>query len=261
MPKSHDLPPEFVAREDWISRRAKLFQTGVFLDKGVTITQETLQTLEGTFRDPVPVLIEHARSPLELGFLTQVSAEGEELFGLVQLTPEANALIERSGAKSLSLGLSNDMTNIREVSLVSVPRIPDAKLFSAEDVWFTGGLESVDWQAEYDRARKRGNDSETDRQIDQWLKEGKLIPSQAAFAKALLRSGDAVEFGGQPTALRDLLIAMIERQPPHAAFHEVAPGASGAPATDLDPEEAAFYRRYFPEMDLNTIAKRKRDQH
>ena len=94
------------APETWIERRAKLFHTGDFPDKGVTITQETLGALVRSFSEPVPVLIEHAESPLELGFLTSVEAIGDELFGTISLTPEANALVERSGARGLSLGLS-----------------------------------------------------------------------------------------------------------------------------------------------------------
>ncbi len=45
----------------------------------------------------MPLLIEHATSPLELGYLTSVEADGGELFGTVALSAEANVLIEKSG--------------------------------------------------------------------------------------------------------------------------------------------------------------------
>ena len=61
---------------------------------------------------------------------------GDELFGTVSLTPEAHGLVERSGARSLSLGLTPDLMGIREVSLVRHPRIESAQLFSAGPVFW-----------------------------------------------------------------------------------------------------------------------------
>ena len=54
---------------DWVRRRAKLFEAGDYPDKGVTVAPETLQALANGFSQPVPVLVEHAESPLQLGFL------------------------------------------------------------------------------------------------------------------------------------------------------------------------------------------------
>jgi hypothetical protein len=86
IPYDQQPPPE----ESWIDRRAKLFEAGEYPDKGLTVTEEQLSLLASSFSAPVPVLVEHGESPLELGHLCQVEALGPELFGTIRLTPEAH---------------------------------------------------------------------------------------------------------------------------------------------------------------------------
>ncbi len=218
------------ATAEWVERRAKLFEAGDFPDKGVTVTAAHLEAWVRNFANPVPVLIEHAESPLQMGALRAVEREGDVLFGVVALSPEADALIEKSGAGALSLGISPDLLAIREVSLVRNPRVKDARLFfvtPAED-------------------------------LNAYVRQGKLLPAQVPFARAILGASQSVEFGGDRKPLRQLLIAMIERQPPHALFAETAPVPSGDfSSTLMLPEEAAFYRRHFPDVSLEEIAKRR----
>ncbi len=248
----------------WIDRRAKLFEAGDYPDRALMIAAADLARLEANFKGPVPVLIEHASSPLELGYLTQVEACGDELFGTVSLSSEANALIERSGAKSLSLGLASDLSEIREVSLVSEPRVADAQLFG-RSICFVGRLcsdaisEGPNWKREAERLLADQRARESDELVDRFVNEGKLLPSQAGFAKALLQREDRIDFGGERKSIRQLLISLIERQPRHEMFSEKAPH----PAKDysehlLLPEEVAFYERNFPGVKLEEIAKRKR---
>ena len=109
---SDDAPAYLHTEHTWIDRRAKLFEVGEYPDKGVSVTPEMLRALDTNFDLPVPVLIEHARSPLELGYLTSIEVVGEELFGNVALTTEADALLAKSGARSLSVGLSGDLSSI-----------------------------------------------------------------------------------------------------------------------------------------------------
>lgn len=229
----------------WVVRRAKLFEAGEYPDKGLTITAHHLAELERGFSEPVPLLIEHAHSPLALGFLTGVSAQGDELFGEIQLSPEADALLRSQKASALSIGLTRDFKQIREVSLVSSPRIPGAQLFTAE--W-----PAEDWQTRYEElvAQQR------ERQIRDWIAEGRLVPAQAGFARALLRSPGELEFDGESVPVVQLLIAMIERQPIHTLFHEQVP-ISPAPQAGLNPEAEAFYRRYFPDLAPADIAKHR----
>ncbi|MFY9234652.1 MAG: hypothetical protein WAO58_09355 [Fimbriimonadaceae bacterium] len=247
----------------WIERSAKLFETGDYPDKGVTITIENLNALADGFGEPVPVLIEHADSPLELGFLTGVQALGEELFGTVSLTPEANSLVERSGARALSLGLSPDLTAIREVSLVRNPRVESAQLYSGirfdgrlgdaallkgeglvEAVGSILGLPSPEpfphppapsprhepfvergsnWKERYERLVGEQEEREADRLVREFVAVGKLCPAQAPLAKALLLSSDTVAFGGESRPLRQVAQEMIERQPRLALFSEIVP--------------------------------------
>lgn len=139
-----------------VRREAKLFEAGDYPDKGVTVLPEDLADLAARFQRPVPILIEHTDSPLALGFLESVRADGTELFGTVALSEEANCLIEQSGADSLSLGLSPDLREIQEVSLVRHPRVPSARLF-AGPIFHTKlptRKTEADWQARAEAAER-----------------------------------------------------------------------------------------------------------
>lgn len=243
---------------EWVDRRAKLFEAGDFPDKGIQISVGQLQRLAENFAVPVPVLIEHADSPLELGYLTHVCVEGNELFGVISLTVEANALVEKSGARSLSLGLSRDLSQIREVSLVRNPRVVDAQLLPLEepDSQFSGP-EAPDWRAKYDELSRQIRSENAERQVAAFVREGKLLPSQAPMVAAMMAVEDSIEFDGESRPLVQLLIAMIERQPPHGLFSESVPESSAATPPTMLPEEADFYRKHFPDVSLEAIAQVK----
>jgi hypothetical protein len=242
----------------WVERRAKLFEAGEYPDKGVTVTEAHLALLAGSFSDPVPVLIEHAHSPLEMGYLTAVFQEGSELFGTVALTPEANALAARSGASALSLGLAPDLSSIREVSLVRNPRIADARLFGGEVV-FEGKL--VDGrpptpQATIHEQWSALRSAQVDQEVANFTRAGKLCPAQTEFARALLLSEDTIEFGGRGTPVRQLVLSLIDTQPSRNFFSELAPSPRADHSRHLMlPEEAEFYRRHFPDVSLDEIAR------
>jgi len=217
--------------ESHIERRAKIFETGDYPDKGLSIGPEDLERLVENFSDPVPLLIEHSHNPLELGHLTQVEVNGNELFGTFRLVPEANALMVKSGAKSVSIGLSQDLSHILEVSLVKSPRVPDAQLFSAHRVEST---------------------------IKQFLNEGRMLPCQAELARSILEQSSNAEFGiGQPS-IALLFEQFLQRMPRLRVFGEIAKSkqVSGNQTTFL-PEEAAFFQRYFPDVSLDQIAQRR----
>ena len=252
----HRSPP-FEPQDDWVSRRAKLLESGDYPDKGLRLDASDLHRLASAFKAPAPVLIEHASSPLQLGFLTQVFVEGEELFGEVRFSPEAHALIERSGAQSLSLGLDRETLRIREVSLVRHPRVASARLLTADVVQMDGALEAIDWRAEFSRLREAKRQAEAVRRVDDYVRSGRLLPAQAQFAAALFANDDELTFG-EGESVGELLRAMIERQPPHRLFEELGPAAQADADENLFlPEEAAFYRRYFPNVPLQDIAQRK----
>ena len=263
-----EVPAFLGASSKWIDRRAKLFEAGEYPDKGVSISDTDLQRLVEGFDMPVPVLIEHAESPLELGFLTQVEAQGGELFGNLALTEEANALVEKSDARALSLGLSKDLSEIREVSLVRKPRVQTAKMFGAE-VCFWSELdlsEQADrtdlsddsiWRSRFESLRAKVEGENASRRVDELIKEGKLLPAQAEYATAILQSEQTIDFDGESRPVHQLLVAMIEKQPPHGLFSEMAPGSSAPSNAQFSPDEAEFYRKHFPDMSLDVIAARR----
>lgn len=241
---------------EWVERRAKLFEVGHFPDKGVTVTPETLATLAENFDLPVPVLIEHAESPLEMGYLTDVEHEGNELFGTITLTAEADALVERSAAKSLSLGLNKELTEIREVSLVRHARIESARLFS--EIRFVGRLEDG-WRERFRELEAAHRHEAAERTAQELMRSGRLLPSQLPFAVALLDTTDAIEFDGESIPIARLFLNLVEARPATALFEELAPTA---PRSDFShalmlPEEAEFYRRYFPGISLDQIAAKR----
>lgn len=284
-----------LAGKEWIERRAKLFEAGSFPDKGVRISMDDLAALAAGFKGPVPILIEHSDSALQMGFLTRVEALGEELFGTVALTKEANDLLEASGAKSLSLGLSTDLSEIREVSIVRNPRVADAELYSgfcfcgeleefcntrnaisdselaqrSEDKLFVSCDKSlVDSPSDlftvsqrdtrYEDLKNDVRRGEAQRTVEGFVREGRICPAQAPFAEAMLQAEDVIEFDGESRPIRQLLIAMIERQPPMALFSAVAPESiRKADEALMLPEEAEFYRKHFPDVSLEEIAARK----
>ena len=253
------------AREGWIERGAKLFEAGEYPDKGIAVSEDDLAALAAAFTGEVPVLIEHADSPLELGFLTGVTRSGRELHGTVAFSPEADALVRRSGARGLSLGLSPDLRTIREVSLVRKPRVAGAGLFSEGGyVAMAGELGESGKQAEGAKTSTPQvppfvPQGEPSPDLSRLVREGRMVPAQVPFAEAILACENVVEFSGDRRPLRELLIAMLERQPPLALFGQTAPVQAdpGRPTTML-PEEAAFYRRHFPGVPLTEIAEAKR---
>lgn len=228
-------PPAYLtASQDWVEREAKLFEAGEYPDKGVAISPADLQAMQSRFDLPVPVLIEHSSSPLELGFLTAVRAEGEELFGTISLTPEADALIRRSGAKSLSLGLSPDLKEIREVSLVQNPRISSAQLFRSGHLLGTLDIRS---------------------HTQKLVSDGRLLPGQAPIAEALLECPRSVAFEGSMRPVQQLVLELLDRMPKLQLYGALVP--AGPAPSSLPSEEQAFYERYFPGLKPEEIARRK----
>ena len=239
-----------------VQRQAKLFESGDYPEKGVVVRDEDLTALALAFRDPVPLLIEHAESPLRLGFLTEVRAEGNELFGTLEITDEANRLIESNGADSLSIGLSADLSRIEEVSLVRFPRVPTARLFYGPV--FHTKLPANDaqvWRARAEAADRRWQEVEVERQVNEWLAEGRIVPAQVPATRALLFAEQTITFGHESIAVAQLLRQFVAAATPVSRFRETAtPPAQSAPT--INPEHAEFYRRHFPDLSLDEIAKR-----
>lgn len=232
--------PKFLTEPcEWVEREAKLFEAGEYPDKGVIVSEAQLARMAENFDLPVPVLVEHATSPLELGYLTDIWAKGSELFGRVALTLEADQIIRKSGASKLSVGLSPDLEEIREVSLVQRPRVASAQLFCFESAFHEDRTFSE--KCELDIRRLIG--------------AGKMFPHQSDLVRALLSCSEGVSFNRSHQSVSRLVLDLLESGPAHSMFTEV--GATGTPsASKFDPDESAFYQRHFPELSLEEIAKR-----
>jgi hypothetical protein len=114
--------------------RALLLKTGEYADLGVSIGVDTLETLVRNFL-PVPVLLEHVETPFRLGEVVRVWREGDTLYGELSLYDEAQALLERWGLKSLSVGLTGGLTRLLEVSVTARPRVREARLLNSVRDW------------------------------------------------------------------------------------------------------------------------------
>lgn len=238
----------------WIERRAKLFEAGDYPDKGVTVSVENLQSIASNFDLPVPVLIEHGDSPLHLGFLIDVSADGTALNGVIALTAEADRLLTKNGAQSLSIGLERDLEHIREVSVVRNPRVADARLFDARPC-FSSGFSDVDYAQIAEQHRFEDRLAKAVTRAEALVNEGRLAPTQLDSVAKLLACD--LKFAG--TTVGALVEQVFGAMPKLALFSQVAPIPHDAEANAnlLLPEESAFYKRHFPGIDLREIAKRR----
>lgn len=244
-------PPQYLTEEQvWVDRSAKLFEAGSYPDKGIEVSTQDLERLTKNFDLPVPVLIEHGKSPLDIGYLTSVQVSGNDLIGTIALTKEANDLIDSSGAKALSLGLSADLLEIQEVSLVKNPRIRSAQIFTGEV--FT---DTIDWKSAYDELLAKTRTGNVINELNRLVTDEKLVPAQIPFAEALLGINQSVQFNGESQPIATLVLALIESAPKVGLFRELAP--SGPESSPLHPDERAFYDRYFSGLSLEEIAKNR----
>ncbi len=234
------MPRYLIAPTRWVDRRSKLFEAAEYPDKGVTVSPDDLERIAANFDLPVPVMIEHAQSPFEIGYLTQVEALGNELFGTIALSAEADALIERSDARRLSIALDPCLDRIHEVSIVRHPRVPTAQLFAF----------SVDLPEAEPRTAAVS--------FAVFVREGRITPAQARLAESLAQSAGLVRVAGEVRPLGEWLTRLFAMQPIAAIFHTPTPDTAEDDASHLlMPEEAAFYRKHFPDISLDAIAARK----
>jgi hypothetical protein len=118
---------------DAVEREALLMEAGEYPDKGVTITEESLQQMAESGVG-APVIVEH-RPTLVLGWIRELWRKGKQLWGKLALKPHANQLIEESAVKGLSVGLRRTPDGgyaLQEVSLTATPRVTNAQLFGTE---------------------------------------------------------------------------------------------------------------------------------
>jgi hypothetical protein len=243
-------PPKYIVAlaegndVNWVDRKAKLFEVGEYADKNLRVEAQDLHRLAASLDAPVPIWIEHTETPLEMGYLTDIQAAGNELFGVLSLTPEADEIIEKSKAKSLSLSVSHELDRIYEVSIVAKPRIESARLFCSD---FTE-TSANEWKEKAIALSEELEERRFSTYIDELLRAGKLLPVQRSSALDLLRS--AARVGMDETVER-----FLEGAPVKVSFGEIARSSCNRP--DIPIEEAEFYSQHFPDLAIDEIAKRR----
>lgn len=117
-----------------IEREAKLFEAGVYPDRNIEVTEDDLdRIIAGTAEAPIKV--QHTNTVFDgsLGFVKSLYRKGKELFGRVCFEEEAFPLIKKAGARKLSVSIPKEKNMLKEVSLVTKPRIADAAYFSDDE--------------------------------------------------------------------------------------------------------------------------------
>ncbi len=165
--------------EQVVYRPAKLFEAGAYPDKNLEVSESDLDGIIARFNaaraegaPAVPVKVEHVDTPLDpLAEVVALHRRGRELFGMVAVPADVDALLRRRGIESLSVGLSREPLALREVSIVARPRVADAAFLPA-------------------RGQER---------LARWQQEGKVTPATHEPALALLSAAAPVTFAGGQT--------------------------------------------------------------
>jgi len=222
----------------WVVREAKLLEAGVYPERGLAFTIEDMERLVARFDAPVPLLVEHRPSPVQLGWLVSVWRQGTELFGRLLLLPEADALLQRLRVRGLSLGLSRDLSRIVEVSVTGSPRVPDARLFSAPPLpsgTEVNRMEPMETPEQIPdevlQLRERVRQLERElyaqqvrEQVQRWTLSGKLPPALVPLTEAILMQGEAtVQFSGETLPLAELFRRFVDALPAYHPLSEYAP--------------------------------------
>jgi len=111
---------------------ARLLVADDYPDRGLTITEEDLDRIIAHTKQPVPIYLEHKPS-LVFGWAGKLWRIGRELWGKLRFRPAAQALLEESPIRGVSVGLAVEPEpHLREVSLTLNPRVPTAQVFHQE---------------------------------------------------------------------------------------------------------------------------------
>ncbi|MGG5739685.1 hypothetical protein [Bacillus cereus group sp. IBL03679] len=210
--------------EDLI-KEAELFSTGIH--RGTAYTVEDLNTLANNFdvTEEIPIQLDHSNSVRDtVGYLEEVSVEGDKLLGKVRIIDESTKeRIEKGLMKKLSISFyiqynEEDDTirphKLREVSLVAFPQVKSARLFSEN-----GYISEIDETKEAETMPGQNNqqpqnfkqlqeqykqleeqmkqlqaqnqsfsEGKMDSKIEKFQEESKIVPAQAVSLKNLLSS-------------------------------------------------------------------------
>lgn len=204
-----------------MTREAKLFEAGNYPDKKINITEEDLSLFEENFV-PCPVKIEHTDTPFDgiIGTVSSLFRKGKELFGRIDFSKEAWDLIEKAGAKYLSVSINPEEKFISEVSIVQHPRVADARIFSS-DLPFEGKNEIRFLREENQKLRKELNTVKADRICQKYFDEGRLLPANIDIAREFFINDNLISFNNENISMADLFEKFLKTLSPQADFSEL----------------------------------------
>lgn len=219
--------PRFSEESEYVERDALLFEAGDYPDKGITVTEEHIQRLAQT-EGEIPILVEHAESPVRLGIVSRLWAQGRQLWGKLQLLPEANALLERLGVHHLSISIPRTLDRILEVSVTGTPRVPSARMFHADVVTFAFGesppnptpQEGVTKMEQQGIEELRAQNAELRRQLEEAVAQFHTVELQLKRERAQARVERLIEDGKMPPAFREPMVELLMSETPAITFSD-----------------------------------------
>lgn len=198
-------------------KTAKIFQGGDYPDKGINVTEDHLDAYIKNFT-PCQIKIEHSTSIFDniLGTVKEIYRHGLELFGKIDFTKEAWALIEKSGKKSLSVSINPNLNKIEEVSLVTDPRVKDARIFSfSQDLQLEEN--NMDYKDKYDslledykKLKDQMDYYEADKIVEKYFSQGKILPANKDLARELLKCDNMVSFNDDNIPVKNLFTKFLD---------------------------------------------------
>lgn len=208
-----------------MTRDAKLFEAGEYPDKKIIISEEDLSVYSANFV-PCPVKIEHTDTAFDgvLGMVSSVYRKGKELFGKIDFSKEAWDLIEKAGAKYLSIGINPEGKFISEVSIVQHPRVTDARIFSSDLPFGNTEKYSSGFTALLEENRKLKNiiaDIKAEEKCRKYIEEGKLTPANTEMAKEIFKCDTTVKFNSETCSLSFLFESFLKTLSDQTDFSEL----------------------------------------
>ena len=240
-----------------IERIAKLFEAGDYPDKGISVTESDLDRLVSDFNE-APVKVEHQDTPFDgaIGVLKRVWRQGKDLMGSIGFSPQAWAFIDRAGARRLSIAVTKDLSEIKEVSLVRSPRVAGAQVFD-DRIELDGALsethsgqdlarmavEAEALRMENDELRMQLRRTEADAAVSRYKREGKIIPALEDIARTMLLQAQSrtVNFGGETLSPAELFSKFLDNMPALVSFNETAEARECVES--LSPEQIQLFKK------------------
>ena len=200
-------------------KRAKIFEAGDYKDKGINVREEDLNLFVENFV-PCRVKIEHTDSAFDniFGKVLEIYKQGKELFAKIDFSEEAWKLMEKAGAKALSVAINNNEKFISEISVVKNPRVADARVFCF-DMDFSERENLL--EKENRELKRKIALMEGEKLADLYFAQGKITPGNMDIAKELLMCENIVTFGENDLPVRQLFEKFLENIPVCVDFSEM----------------------------------------